>query len=150
MTTFGFSRAEDSPGFLLWQMANLWQRRIRAALAPLGITHVQFVLLAGIAWLTDTGQTVTQVALAMHAHTDIMMTSQVVRTLEDRGLITRTAHPTDTRAKLLALTAEGRAVTQRAVTLVEAADARFFADIPDLAPFIATMQHLIAANVGAE
>ena len=44
---FGFESPDDSPGFLLWQVTNLWQRRIRAALEPLGLTHVQFVFVAG-------------------------------------------------------------------------------------------------------
>src|SRR3546814_15453085 len=41
-------RPENSPGFLLWQVTNQWQRRLRATLEPLGLTHVQFVLLAGL------------------------------------------------------------------------------------------------------
>ena len=41
-----FSEPEHSPGFLLWQVSSLWRRKIETALYPLGITHVQFVLLA--------------------------------------------------------------------------------------------------------
>jgi hypothetical protein len=32
-----------------------WQREITAALAPLGLTHVQFVLLAAAWWLNSRG-----------------------------------------------------------------------------------------------
>ena len=42
---------EDSPGFLLWHVTLRWQRDIAAALAPLDLTHVQFVLLATTWWL---------------------------------------------------------------------------------------------------
>ena len=38
-----------SPGFLLWHLTLAWQRAVTAALEPLGLTHVQFVLLA-TAW----------------------------------------------------------------------------------------------------
>lgn len=38
-----------SPGFLLWHVTLRWQRAITAALRPLDLTHVQFVLLAS-AW----------------------------------------------------------------------------------------------------
>lgn len=145
MSLSRFARAEDSPGFLLWQVTNLWQQRMRATLAPLGITHVQFVLLASIAWLEDQHVVVTQVVLARHARTDVMMTSQVVRTLEEKGFLTRTVHPTDTRAKVVALTAEGRTVAQRAMTLVEDADAQFFAGLGDeTATLVELMQRLIA------
>jgi hypothetical protein len=37
-----------SPGLLLWRATLRWQRRIVAALKPLGLTHVQFVLLASL------------------------------------------------------------------------------------------------------
>jgi len=35
-------------GFMLWQVTNGWQRAIRAALAPTGLTYVQIVLLSGL------------------------------------------------------------------------------------------------------
>ena len=60
-----------------------------AALRPLGLTHVQFVLLASTWWLTDVAhETVTQRRVAEHAGTDATMTSQVLRALEARGLVT--------------------------------------------------------------
>ena len=74
-----FTSAGESPGFLLWRISNAWQQRQRAALLPLGLTHVQFVLLASLVWLTQHGRTVTQTDLAEQAQTDPMMTSQVVR-----------------------------------------------------------------------
>lgn len=126
MTLSRFEQADDSPGFLLWQLTNLWQQHIRSVLAPLGITHVQFVLLASLAWLEDAGELVTQAGLSRHAHTDLMMTSQVVRALEGKGLFTRAAHPTDARAKVVSLTAEGREVASRGFRVVEAADEEFF------------------------
>lgn len=142
-----FERADDSPGFLLWQLTNLWQQRIRSALAPLGITHVQFVLLASVAWLENAEAVVSQATLSRHAHTDIMMTSQVVRTLEEKGLVTRTVHPTDTRAKAVSLTAEGRKVAQRALSVVETVDEQFFQELSGQAStFVRLMQLLIGAH----
>jgi DNA-binding MarR family transcriptional regulator len=142
-----FEQADDSPGFLLWQLTNLWQQRIRSALAPLGITHVQFVLLASVAWLEKAEVVVSQATLSRHAHTDIMMTSQVVRTLEEKGLFTRTAHPTDTRAKVVVLTAKGYKVIQQAFTVVEAVDEQFFQELGEQAStFLSLMQLLIKNN----
>lgn len=147
MASSRFERAEDSPGFLLWQLTNLWQQRIRSALAPLGITHVQFVLLASVDWLEQAGTVVTQAALARHAHTDIMMTSQVVRTLEEKGLLTRTTHPTDTRAKVVSLTTAGRQVAQRAIHVIETVDEQFFQGLGEQAStLVSLMQDVIRAN----
>lgn len=129
-----YESAGDSPGFLLWQVTNLWQRQMRAVLKDVDLTHVQFVLLASLAWLCRDGGLVTQSAVAQHARIDAMMTSQVLRTLEQKGFIARVAHPQDTRANALSVTPQGTQLAQRAIGLVEEADRRFFgplgADIP--------------------
>lgn len=143
-----FEQADESPGFLLWQLTNLWQQRIRAALTPLGITHVQFVLLAGVAWMENSEQLVSQASLSRHAHTDIMMTSQVVRTLETKGLLTRSVHPTDTRARVVSLTEEGRRIAQQALQVVESADELFFGEPgAQTSTLVELMRRLIAAQI---
>ena len=83
-----FADVEESTGLLLWQVTNRWQAAQRAALQPFGLTHVQFVLTAALTWLGADGP-VTQRQLADFAGTDPMMTSQVVRVLEQRGLVVR-------------------------------------------------------------
>lgn len=122
----GFASADESPGLLLWRVTNRWQAAQRAALKPLGLTHVQFVLLASLTWLDADGP-VTQKQLADHAATDPMMTSQVLRALEDRGLVVRRPHPDDRRARSLAATPDGVALANRAVGVVEECDRSFFA-----------------------
>jgi DNA-binding MarR family transcriptional regulator len=126
-----FGDAEDSPGLLLWQVTNRWQAAVRAALSPLELTHVQFVLLASLTYLSGNGPLVTQRALADWAFTDPMMTSQVLRTLEAKGLVIRRYHPVDGRAKVLAVTDAGAALANRAVAVVERADVEFFAPLGD-------------------
>ena len=118
---------DESPGFLLWRVTLRWQRAMVGALRPLGLTHVQFVLLASAWWLTRVaGEKPSQRRLAEHAATDPMMTSQVLRVLESRGLVTRAADPHDSRALRLAVTEHGARLAVEAVRLVEAADAEFF------------------------
>lgn len=126
-----FTDDQESPGLLLWQVTNRWQATQRAVLKPYGLTHVQFVLLAALTWLGADGP-VTQKALADHAATDPMMTSQVLRALESQGLVERRPHPQDGRARALAVTAEGRELANRAVVAVEACDTEFFAPLNDL------------------
>ena len=120
-----FSDADASPGLALWRATSAWQREIRNALAPHDLTHMQYVLLASLTWL-ERAEPVTQRELANHAGTDVMMTSQVLRTLESKGYITRSQHPTDGRAITLAPTAIGIALANRATRDVEAADESFF------------------------
>lgn len=125
---FSEKEANDSTGFLVWQLTTLWQRAISDQLKPYGLTQVQFVLLAGLLWLSDREKHVTQVMLARHSKLDVMMTSQVLRALESRGLLLRRSHPTDTRAKALELTQAGRDVTVAALPAVEGVDDTFFGE----------------------
>ena len=124
--TFSVEKAEDSPGFLLWQVTNLWQRQIKKALEKYDLTHSQFVLLASIHWLTLQKQDVTQILLSSHTKIDPMTTSTVLRTLQAKGLLQRQEHLTDTRAKTVALTDSGKKIIKEAVKVVEAFDKDFF------------------------
>ena len=115
-----------SPGFWLWHATLRWQREIAAALAPFGLTHVQFVLLACAWWMNDHGLVPNQLELARQAGTDVKMTSQVVRKLEAKGLFARDTDPGDTRARRLRITPEGSELALRAIEQVDRADAAFF------------------------
>ena len=121
-----FAVPEKSAGYLLWQVTHSWQRQVEAALLKIGITHLQFVLLAGIGWLTKSGDLLTQVQLAEFCNIDVMQISQVVRKLETKKLVKRSAHPTDTRAKVLTLTLTGEAILKQAIPQIERLDAAFF------------------------
>jgi DNA-binding MarR family transcriptional regulator len=102
------------------------QRQVESALSELDITHLQFVLLAGIGWLTRDGTLPTQVQLAEFCKIHVMQISQVVRKLEDKKLIERTTHSSDPRAKVLRLTPTGEDVLSQAIPLVEQLDTAFF------------------------
>lgn len=137
-----YASADESVGLLLWQVTNRWQAAIRAALRPFELTHVQFVLLASLTWL-GADAPVTQRDLAAHAATDPMMTSQVLRALESRALVTRQPHPDDGRAWSVAVTARGAALANRANAAVEACDADFFAALEaNRDPFTAGLRAL--------
>ncbi len=96
-------------------------------LAPHDLTHVQFVLLASLWWLEDRARVrPSQTQLARQAGIDPMMTSQVARRLELRGLLERQSDPSDSRARQLCLTQAGRVLLAHALADVEAADERYF------------------------
>lgn len=106
-TNAGYQELDRSPAYQLWLVTNAWQRRVRRALEPLGLTHVQFLILASVDILSAREETVTQAAVSRFAAIDENMTSQVIRTLEQHGLLQRNPHPSDARARSLALTGEG-------------------------------------------
>lgn len=136
----------DSPGFLLWRTTLRWQRSIAAALRPLGLTHVQFVLLASVWWLSDRAGTPgglpSQRQVADHAAADVMMTSQVLRALELRGLVDRAPDPADARVRRLTVTETGRRLAEQAVAVVEAADDDFFTRVRDRSRLLDVLHQL--------
>jgi len=115
-----------SPGFLLWHATLRWQREMTTALEPLGLTHVQFVLLACTWWLNSHDEQPNQLRLSQQAGVDVKMTSPVLRTLEEKGFIERTTDPNDTRAKRLQVTERGAALAPQAIEVVEQVDRAFF------------------------
>lgn len=127
--TFSVEKAEESSGFLLWQVTNLWQREIKKALEPYDLTHSQFVLMASIHWLILHKQDVTQILLSSHTKIDPMTTSTVLRTLQTKGFLQRQEHLTDTRAKTVGLTESGKKIIKQAVKTVETFDRNFFAKL---------------------
>lgn len=122
------SSAEESPGFLLWRVSTLWRRAIEDVLKPLGLTHPQFVILATTGWLTRTGKRASQAEIGRQAALDPNTTSQILRSLQAKGLIDR-AYITDERSKNPTLTAAGAKSLAKAMPAVENADAAFFASI---------------------
>lgn len=138
---------ERSPGFLLWHVTLRWQRAIVAALAPLDLTHVQFVLLASTWWLNEQGAEPNQLAVAHHAGTDVKMTSQVLGKLEAKQLLRREVDPADTRAKRLHVTPAGARLARRAIEVVERIDTEFFAPVAHQPALVKALQRLAADSV---
>nr|WP_237418094.1 MarR family transcriptional regulator [Actinomadura rayongensis] len=118
---------------MLWHVTLRWQRDIARALAPFDLTHVQFVLLATAWWMNSHGEDPNQLSLARKAGTDVKMTSQVLRKLEDKGFLRREVDPADTRAKLLRVTDAGAELAQRTIAVVDEVDRAFFAASPEAA-----------------
>ncbi len=146
-----FVTAGEGPGLALWRVTNRWQAVMRAALAPHGLTHVQYVLLATLVHLEAHGQSdhaVTQTVLADAAATDPMMTSQVVRALEGKALLERPQHPQDRRARVLHATEAGSQAARAATLAVEDADEAFFGRLDDTARFVQDLTVLAAPPYG--
>ncbi|WP_395066142.1 MarR family winged helix-turn-helix transcriptional regulator [Flavobacterium sp.] len=144
---FHFKSPKDSPGYLLGQLTMLWQRKLKKVLDPLDLTQTQFVLLAALGWLSKTNNAVTQVDIANQSNADRMMVSKVLRTLQEKGFITRQEHKTDTRAKTIQLTTNGETVLQKAIIEVENADLDFFSGLDEkLSSFNKNMMQLIDKN----
>ncbi len=88
------------------------------------------------------GETPTQRRLAEHAATNSMTTSQVLRTLEAKGLVKRSASPDDSRARRRSVTPKEAAMARHAIAVVEAADGEFFATAGKRTALLRTLHRL--------
>jgi DNA-binding MarR family transcriptional regulator len=148
---FPRTSAWDRPGFLLWHATLRFQRAAAAALAPLNITQTQFRLLASVVWLEENSDgPPSQRILADHTGADAMMTSQVVRTLENAGLIAREQDPNDNRVKRLRSTPAGRKVAKKAIRAIEQVDVEFFGDGDEWDQTVEVMRRLAGRDDAGE
>ncbi|RAY13370.1 MarR family transcriptional regulator [Actinomadura craniellae] len=108
-----------TPGHLVWRLANKWRVAVDRALAPLGMTHAQYVLLSSLYGMQHTGLRPSQRELADHTGLEPLYVSKLARALEAGGLIERVRDPADTRAVRLALTARGHEAVRPAIDTVQ-------------------------------
>ena len=124
-----FNNSQESPGFLLWKTQITWKRLIEKALIIHGLTHSQFVILASTAYLTKDSKSITQVELAKHTSFDINTASQVLRSLENSGLIIRINKLGNEKSKYPQLTELGHQTLAPAIKTVESIDDLFFSGL---------------------
>lgn len=120
----------SSPGFWLHHAALTWRAGLDARLRPLGLTPTQFMVLASAGWLERNSVPPTQQEVAEHAGADRMMTSKIVRGLDERGLLLRQPDPDDARVLRVQLTPAGRELTKQAIGVATELDVQFFGKDP--------------------
>ncbi|MGW0869458.1 MarR family winged helix-turn-helix transcriptional regulator [Streptomyces sp. NPDC002740] len=108
-----------TPGFLVWRLSMKVRVAVDRAVAPLGLTHAQYSLIASLHGMQRAGERPSQRRLADHTGLEPLYVSKLARSLESAGLIERTRDPRDPRAMQLALTERGHDATLRAIEVVQ-------------------------------
>ncbi|MEU9991863.1 MarR family transcriptional regulator [Streptomyces sp. NPDC048045] len=108
-----------TPGFLVWRLSTKWRVAVDRAVAPLGLTHAQYSLVASLYGMQHSGERPSQRRLADHTGMEPLYVSKLARALESAGLLERARDPRDPRAVQLALTEQGRETTRRAIDVVQ-------------------------------
>jgi DNA-binding MarR family transcriptional regulator len=102
--------------------------RVEATLKPLGVTFARYEVLMLLLFSRRGSLPMKVIGSRLQVH-PTSVTNAVDR-LEDAGLVTRSTHPEDRRAVLVALTASGRTLAEEAT---DALNAEVFSQ-PDLSP----------------
>jgi MarR family transcriptional regulator, organic hydroperoxide resistance regulator len=105
-------------GYLVWRLSTKWRTAVDAAVAPLGLTHAQYSVLATLRGVSRSGLCPSQRQLADHTGLDPIYISKLARALQDGGMIDRLPDPSDSRAFQLSLTARGAEVIDQAIGIV--------------------------------
>jgi len=95
-----------------------WRAAVDRVVAPFGLTHAQYVVLASLYGLAQSGARPSQRQLANVTGLEPVYVSRLARTLDESGLIERTEHPSDSRAVELTLTPHGNDVAVHAIAAV--------------------------------
>ncbi|VXD11292.1 SRPBCC domain-containing protein [Marinoscillum sp. 108] len=144
---FQFRNDEDSPDYFLWQVFSDWQNGKNLLIEEYNITSPQMTILTAIYWLLQNERDTIQVAVADAAKMDKMTTSTVLRTLQKKGLVTRTEHASDTRAKTVHLTKRGLETTVKSLKRVNNFNLDYFSALGDSKmTFINLLRKLLIIN----
>ena len=126
--TASLGAPENSVGFVLWRVVHRYQREVDRTLAVLDLTHLQFLTLILAAWLSRSGDAVTQSELARSGDIQPMQVSHMLKTLEAKGMVARSRSTSDVRAKRVEVTAAGLSVLRRALPVVIDVQRRLFGE----------------------
>ena len=127
----GYRSSYEVLGYLLRLMSSIWHRQLNAELARVDLTEMQFVLLIGLGWLSESRQDgVSQKDLAQSCGCSTALASQVLKKLVQKKLVAVRNDERDARAQVVSLSEEGEAVLGHAVEILERTDKAFRSDDP--------------------
>lgn len=106
--------SEQTIGYVIWRLAMRLRTSMDRALAPIGLTHAQYSLIASLHGLRGQ-EAPTQKQMSDHTGLEPMYVSKLARQLELKGWVERIRDPRDTRAVRLQLTDAGTQVTREAI-----------------------------------
>lgn len=117
---------EKNTGYLLWQVANAWNKKAENSLTPLNISQVQFILMAGMDRFAQNKCHIRQQDLAKYCRTDVNVTSQSLRKLESKGMIERIHRKGNNKSRYPVLTVLGKDTLAQAYKIAAKNHTEFF------------------------
>ncbi|ORA37753.1 MarR family winged helix-turn-helix transcriptional regulator [Mycobacterium aquaticum] len=141
MIDMGDILADQPLGFLIYRVTAVLQPIVAARLQPLGLTLPEFVCLRVLS--TAPGQ--SNAELARHINVSPQAMNNVLRGLQERGVVRRPASVASGRALPAELTPDGAALLKQAEAVVHAADVAALANLS--AEELHELKHLLARAV---
>ena len=135
------------PGFVLWQVAKLWQRYLSLAVKEFGIGSTELVVLGNAVRFHALGRQPTQSLLTEMTKIDRMTCSQTIRSLERKKLIKRLIAEDDNRTFYVIPTKLGIDTADKALGKVIEAHKEFFEPLQNqMGQFLELLERLLNEN----
>jgi DNA-binding MarR family transcriptional regulator len=146
-------RQAPTTGYLVWRVFLKWRAAVDRALAPLGLTHAHYALLASLYGLSSGAGRPNQRELADFSGLEPMYVSKLARILERNGFVVREIDPADPRALQLHVTPHGVEVVTEAIRRVRELEEQHLAPLGGRASrrstaLRATLQQLLKLHGG--
>ena len=119
---------EHAIGFVMWRVTHRFQRELERALAPLDVTHLQFTILALVAWMGRSAAPATQADLSRFGDIHPMQVSNVLKALEGKAMVHRTPAGGHALAKHVRVTAAGLDTLRAAMPLAREVQLKLFGE----------------------
>ncbi|KAB0676444.1 MarR family winged helix-turn-helix transcriptional regulator [Aureimonas leprariae] len=126
--TASLGSPRNAIGFVMWRVIHRYERELEQALRPLDLTHLQFTLLALAAWTRKQGEVPSQAELARAGDIHVMQVSNVLKALESKALIARSAAEGNATAKSVVLTVKGLETLRAAFPIAIEVQHRLFGE----------------------
>ena len=124
--------------FRLYTAARLTMQAYFPYFEPLGITYPQYLVLL-VLWEQDK-QPVNDIARRLHLETNTV--TPLLQRMEKQGLLTRKRGKEDTRQRIVSLTAQGKALEEKAKNIPDCLVAQLADKIPDVQALISIIPEL--------
>jgi len=119
----------ESLGFLIWQLSNLWQRNVNSLLLKHNLTHAQYAVLDAINSLSTNSKNIAQNKVCEFAGTDKMMTSKIISSLQEKKFAKRVENKEDLRSNSILITEKGKTACLKSKAELKIFEAKFFSSL---------------------
>ena len=145
----------EGPSFTFARAYFTWKRITDRALeAVVGLTHTQYVFMGTLFELEKHQDKATQNDLARLTNSDVTMTSQILRTLQKRGLVLREQIEGDERAKYSSLSPAGKKLVKKAAEIMKTNEKEYFSpvekDMEQFLTYLKVLTHLRSTSFGGQ
>lgn len=117
---------DDSPGFLVGQLASYLRLQVDRALSDEGVTGAQWTVL----WILNAGRATTPAEISTYLSMDTGAVTRLLDRMVAKNLLVRKPHEKDRRRVVLEMTPQARELYPRLPAHVAEVVQHFFHDIP--------------------